>query len=248
MPSLFRSQHACYDSGDSLLMVVNSDDPTPFVSILETRSGKWRRRIAFPHALGLGECAYRRADRSFYLAVRGLPGDQTGAIESIAVDQIWNSKASPSIFPTPACPPSAFEMDGAEARALVSCGPLDARAPYELRSPHGVALQSKIFDFKAKHFVSAIGQVGNGEDIGLDKRRARWYVAAPAMTDTGFPDGTATPVVGVIDARTGRWLESLPSGNSAHSVAVDDRTGRVFVPIRQVADSDGGVLVLTPKN
>ncbi|PYU11933.1 MAG: cytochrome C nitrite reductase, partial [Acidobacteria bacterium] len=43
------------------------------------------------------------------------------------------------------------------------------------------------------------------------------------------------PVLGVIDAVTNTWLQNVPSGANAHSVAADPMTNHVFVPLQPSA-------------
>jgi hypothetical protein len=248
MPSLFWSAHACYDSTDRLLMVVNSDDPAPFLSIIDTESAKRIKRIDFPRSLGLGDCAYRAADHSFYFTIAGLPQEQEGALALLRVDRIASNSLKIATFVQPQCSPTALSMDEPQARLLVGCAPLYVPTPIYDLAVHRVPLETVIFDLNKKRFHANIQDVGGAQSIALDSRRSRWYVAAPDMTDTGYPDGNATPVLGIVDARQGRWLENIPTAVSAHSVAVDSNSGRVFVPIRQSSTSDGGIMVLTPTN
>jgi hypothetical protein len=248
MPSIFRTAHACYDSGDHLLMLVNPDDPMPFLSIVDTRSGKHVRQVTFPHALGLGECAYRRADRRFYFTIAGLPKEPEGALASIRNDGLASKTPTITIFTKPQCSPSALAMDRDQAHLLIGCAALDSPLPTYDHAQHRVPMKTIVFDLGAKRFSREIDEVGAAQSIGIDERRGRWYVAAPGMTDTGYPDGNVTPVLGIVDAKRGRWLENVPMAEPAHSVAVDSASGRIFMPIRQSPTSDGGILVLTPTN
>ena len=50
------------------------------------------------------------------------------------------------------------------------------------------------------------------------------------MTSNGMKDGKKTPVLGVIDAGSNKWIANLPTGTGAHSVAVDPGNNRVYVP------------------
>ncbi len=248
MASLFWSSHACYDSTDRLLMVVNSDDPTPFLSVIDTQSAKRIKRIDFPRSLGLGDCAYRAVDHSFYFTVAGSPQEQEGALASLQVDRIASNSPKIVTFVRPQCSPNALSMDDTQARLLVGCAPLYVPTPIYDLAVHRIPLETVIFDLNTKRFHTNIQDVGGAQSIAFDSRRARWYVAAPDMTDTGYPDGNATPVLGIVDARQDRWLENIPTDASAHSIAVDSVSGRIFMPIRQSTTSDGGIMVLTPTN
>jgi hypothetical protein len=72
-------------------------------------------------------------------------------------------------------------------------------------------MKTVFFDPYAKRFGREIQEVGGAQGIGVDERRGRWYVAAPDMTDNGYPDGSATPILGIIDAKHGRWIENIPT-------------------------------------
>ena len=75
----------------------------------------------------------------------------------------------------------------------------------------------------------AIDKIGGSDEVWYDNKSGYYYLAAAKN-----PGG---PVLGVIDARTDRWIANLPSGPRAHSVAADPKTGRVFVPIEARKDS-----------
>ena len=101
-------------------------------------------------------------------------------------------------------------MDRDQAHLLIGCAALDSPLPTYDHAQHRVPMKTIVFDLGAKRFSREIDEVGAAQSIGIDERRGRWYVAAPGMTDTGYPDGNVTPVLGIVDAKRGRWLENVP--------------------------------------
>lgn len=93
-----------------------------------------------------------------------------------------------------------------------------------------------------------VDAVGGADEVAFDRRFERVYVAARDMTangisQTGVSGATFTPVLGILDARSGDLIDSIPTGKGAHSVATDADTGDVFVPVPPTATSPGGVRV-----
>ena len=72
----------------------------------------------------------------------------------------------------------------------------------------------------------AVGQ--NPDAVAVDERKGRVYVASAGATDAaGNPVGPGS--VDVLDARTGQIARTMAVGVAPSAVAVDERTGDVFV-------------------
>ena len=80
---------------------------------------------------------------------------------------------------------------------------------------------------------------GGGDQLEYDASTNRYCSAASRWTATGKA-GTngacsaaspCSPVLAIIDASTRTVVAQLPTGNNAHSVAVDGATSKAFVPI-----------------
>src|SRR5580692_3322974 len=89
--------------------------------------------------------------------------------------------------------------------------------------------QRRVRDARSGEDVATIDKVDGPDEVGYDNQAGNYYLAA-AKNSGG-------PVLGVVDARTNRWVANLPSGPRAHSVAADPKTGRVFVPIEARKES-----------
>jgi DNA-binding beta-propeller fold protein YncE len=104
---------------------------------------------------------------------------------------------------------------GPEGRLLLGCSD-DAVAS-------GFPAQSLVMDARSGKIIATVDKVGGSDEVGYDKKLGNYYLAAAKN-----PGG---PVLGVVDARTNEWIANLPSGQHAHSVAADPKSGRVFVAI-----------------
>jgi hypothetical protein len=99
-----------------------------------------------------------------------------------------------------------------------------------------VPLTVEILD-RTNGTVHAVLNAGGGDQITYDPSSNRYYLAASRWTSNGKSSGPActaaslcTPVLVTIDAGTRTVLSMRPTGNNAHSVAVDPATHSVYMP------------------
>jgi len=129
------------------------------------------------------------------------------------------------IFPLGNCDPTGIDL-GPGTDMAISCR-------------QGVAheqLTVEILD-RTNGTVRAIVPVGGGDQITYDVPTNRYYLAASRWTATGLSSGPActaaspcTPVLAVIDAASRTIVDKAPTGNNAHSVAIDPVTHQVYLP------------------
>jgi hypothetical protein len=80
-----------------------------------------------------------------------------------------------------------------------------------------------IWDWKTEKVVANVKDVGGMDEVWYDSGSNKYYTAS-----RGQPGG---PVLGVIDAKTNKWIENVPTAPGAHSVAADSKTKHAFVPL-----------------
>lgn len=213
-----RVDEMTYDSHDHLVIVANNADKPPFLTFISTLGAhKVLGRTTLAQATdGLEQPLWEPAHDLVYVAVPevdGLPAQ--GGIAVIDVD----TRKLLRMIPVQQCVPAGLAL-GPNEQALAGCSD-DAIAA-------GFPAKSLILDLWSGKVVSTIHQVGGSDEVWFDKQQDRYYLAAVAN-----PGG---PVLGIIDARDGRWIANLPTGPHAHSVAADPVNGRVFVPIAATND------------
>ncbi len=156
------------------------------------------------------------------------------------------------VFPLGNCDPTGIDL-GPGTDMAISCR----------QGTAGVPLTVIIMN-RTNGTVLATLNAGGGDQITYDAASNRYYLAASRWTASGLSSGAActaaspcTPVLTVIDAGTRTIVAMIPTGNNAHSVAVDPSTQLVFLPISSATSpagcstcvatsglANGGVLVL----
>jgi DNA-binding beta-propeller fold protein YncE len=71
--------------------------------------------------------------------------------------------------------------------------------------------------------VKVIHELGGQDEVWYNPTTRQYYTASRDL-----PTG---PVLGVINADTDTFVESIPTGENAHSVAADSKNNAIFVPL-----------------
>jgi hypothetical protein len=116
-------------------------------------------------------------------------------------------------FPIPMCMPTGVSP-GPGTDVLVGCADHDGRA---------FAPSTVIINGTTGQILTTINNVGAVDETWFNPGDGKYYLAARDM-----PTG---PVLGVIDAKSRRWLQNVPTNGNAHSVAVDPFNNHIFVPL-----------------
>jgi hypothetical protein len=117
-------------------------------------------------------------------------------------------------FRMPNCMPTSI-VQGPGNNFLVGCGDHDGEAfpPNEY-----------VIDGTSGKILATITNVGGVDETWYNPGDNRYYLAARDM-----PTGA---VLGVIDAKTNKWLVNVPTNSNSHSIAVDSTNNHVFVPLQ----------------
>jgi DNA-binding beta-propeller fold protein YncE len=209
-----RVDELAYDPQDHLVVTANNADEPPFLTFIATTTGdhKLTGRLVLPQASdGLEQPVWDPASDLVYVSVPELNG--RAAQGGVAVIDP-RTRELLRIIPVTKCIPAGLAI-GPNQQLLVACSD-DAVAA-------GFPAKSMILDLPSGKIVRIFHQIGGSDEVWFDKAQGEYYLAAVAN-----PGG---PVLGVINARTDRWVANLPTGPHAHSVAAYGATGQVFVPI-----------------
>jgi len=118
-------------------------------------------------------------------------------------------------FPQLNCMPASVAQ-GPGNNFLVGCGDHDGEAfppnMYVINGSTGALVAPEIHE------------VGGVDEIWYNPGDNKYYLASRDM-----PNG---PVMGVIDAGSNLWLESVTTGANSHSIAVDSSNNHAFVPLQ----------------
>jgi DNA-binding beta-propeller fold protein YncE len=213
-----RVDEMAYDPRDHLVIVVNNADKPPFVTFISSETHKVLGKIVLDHASdGAEQPAWDPITGKVYLTVPVIDGvEANGAVAVIDPHTLKLEK----MLPVTKCMPAGLAV-GPQAHLLIGCSDDAVES--------GFPAQSLVMDARTGKIVATIDKVGGSDEVWYDNKSGNYYLAAAKN-----PGG---PVLGVIDARTDRWIANLPSGARAHSVAADPKSGRVYVPIEARKDS-----------
>jgi hypothetical protein len=166
---------------------------------------------------GLGGSAFN-PNTGHFLVTNSNSSPATLTIGSIdVIDPRVGNPLGPAVvnsFPMPNCMPTSI-VQGPGNNFLVGCGDHDGEAfpPNEY-----------VIDGTSGKILATITQVGGVDEIWYNSGDNRYYLAARDM-----PTG---PVMGVIDAKTNLWLQSVVTNSNSHSISVDSTNNHAFVPLQ----------------
>ena len=226
-----RTDEIAYDPADHLVIAVNNADSPPFVTFISTRTRKVVGRLELPHATdGAEQPLYDPVTKLIYLSIPVVDKvDANGAVAVISP----RGHTLVKMLPVQKCMPAGLAL-GPHDNLLLGCSDdgVDAGFP-----AHSIVMNAR------SGKIEADVPVGGSDEVWSDMSNHRYYLAAVA--------NKGGPALGVVDSLHNRMISAIPTGPRAHSVAVDAKSGKVFVPIQadaSVADcAQGCIAVFGPK-
>jgi DNA-binding beta-propeller fold protein YncE len=208
-----RADELAVDTKDGIVLVFNNADKPTFGTFISTAPGhKILGKVELPDATdGVEQSAFVAETGLFYSSVPELKDDNKQG--GIAVFDPKSMKML-RLINIPDCQPTGL-MQGPGTNMLVGCA---AGQDGTKMTPATV-----VWDWKTEKVVATIKEVGGMDEVWYDSGAGKYYTAS-----RGQPGG---PVLGVIDAKTNKWIENIPTAPGAHSVAADSKTKHVFVPL-----------------
>ena len=172
---------------------------------------------------GLGGVAFNPFHSTFYVfnsncTVSSSPTQASTAVG--CVDEVDPQIGNPNgpiviaVVPILNCMPTSMAQ-GPGHDFLVGCAGHDGTQFPPLEA---------ILDATSNQIVASIDQVGGVDEVWYNPGDNRYYTASRDM-----PNG---PVMGVIDAGTRTWLVNVATGSNSHSVAANQFTNQIFVPMQ----------------
>jgi len=197
-----RTNEMAYDPQDQLLLVTNGSEAVPFAAFISVTRRAIVGKLVFTGASGgLEAPVFDAQTHRFYLSVPANKQEPSGAVA--VVDPLTQRLVKE--YPLPACDPSGIALEPATQELLLGC------------SGHPVIISALNGQVEA-----TILQTSGCDEVWYNRGDQRFYLAA-------FNNPTG-PVLSVVDATTGTWVENVATVKRAHSVAVDPLTNHIFVP------------------
>ena len=196
----------------SVIAIANHADEPPFLTFISTKPGhKIIGKLVMEHFTdGMEQTEYNPADGLFYTDVPELDKDKTKG--ALMVTDPKTAKVV-KMIPVDSCVPHGIAF-GKGGNVFLGC---NAGTP-RLKLPAKLA----VIDTKTGKQTDIPG-VGGSDESAVNNKLGQYYSAL-----NGNPDG---PILAVVDAKTNQLTQKIPTGPGAHSVAVNESNGRVYVPI-----------------
>jgi hypothetical protein len=217
-----RADEIAYDPADHIIIIANNQPLTasasgsppargnPYATLLDADTYRVLGHITFEGATGLEQPLWIPEQRRFLISVPGYRdnGGSNGGFGELAVIDPKMMTVVKTLNPGK-CHPSA-EALGPAQHVLVSCG-----SPVVINAADGT-------------IVSTISQVGAGDE--------NWYNQGDGLFYFTGNDKSTPPIInlGVVDARTGAWVQSVPDpgGRQAAALAANNH---IFTLVRVTA-------------
>jgi hypothetical protein len=209
----YRVDELAYDDEDGIVLVANDKEKVPFATLISASPDhEILGKIPFPRASnGLHQPVWDSGTKLFYLPITEVDGIKSRG-EIAAIDPRTLKVAAN--YPVSECQPAGLTV-GPHDQLCIGCSAAAVTA--------GFAPRTLIMDIRTGSIIATIMNSGGSDEVWYNAGDDHYYLAAAGMT--------GGPVLGVIHAEVLEWIENIPTGVNAHSVAADRRTNRVFVPV-----------------
>jgi DNA-binding beta-propeller fold protein YncE len=211
-----RADELGIDTKDGIVLVGNNADKPSYVTFISTKPDHAiLGKLEMPDASdGIDQPLYVPETGLFYASVPIWKEQKThGGLAVIDPKTLKMIK----LIPIDDCGPLGLAQ-GPGTKVIVGCS-----AGSKTRTPDMLTPATVILDVKTEQIVKVIHELGGQDEVWYNPTARQYYTASRDM-----PTG---PVLGVINADTDTFVESIATGENAHSVAADSKNNAIFVPL-----------------
>ncbi len=211
-----RADELGIDTKDGLVLVGNNADKPSYVTFISTKPDHTiMGKIEMPDASdGIDQPLYVAETGMFYASVPVLKEEKNHG--GLAVFDPKTLKMT-RLIPLDDCVPAGLAQ-GPGTKVIVGCS-----AGSKARTPTVPIPATVIIDVATEKVVKVIHELGGQDEVWYNPGAHQYYTASRDL-----PSG---PVLGVINADTDTFVESIATGENAHSVAADSKNNAIFVPL-----------------
>jgi hypothetical protein len=223
----FRVDEMADDSRDNILVAANNADSPPFVTLFDTETYSILGKMVFTTAgvgvdaeNGIEQPQWSPATGLFYVSVPQVGSDPT--IGGVSVIDPSTMLVTRTLLVSN-CAPAGLAL-GPHKEALIGCSGA-------FGSP--LTTQTVIIDITSTSgavdgAIVATVPIGGSDEVWYDKGTNHYFLAARNNRDS---TGKARPILGSVNASSHKLDPSVSTSTTAHSVAADQESHHVFVPI-----------------
>ncbi len=237
-----RTDSIDYDPANGVIIAANSDTSpdVPFLTLIDSKTLKIVKRVNFdgsngaPDASldGIGGVLYDKAIDKFLATATSLGQDDTkGAVAVLNTTTGAVERVIPGID---GCQPSTLAA-GPGNNVIIGCDP-----GFPVSDPVAFAPRTYIVDAAKGTIVANITQVGGADFVAYNAGDNRYYTGSRDFFTSPIQTA-ASPVLGIIDAASNKWIANIPTAPNAHAVAVNPFNNGIFVPLAAGSPFCGGL-------
>ncbi len=203
-----RADEMAYDPLDHVLIVANNAASPPYITFISTQGSRpVLGHLIYSAAAGVEASVYDPAAGVFYVNLTQFGTDvNSGAVSVVDPRQLKEIRE----FPVYGCNGAGISLAPGH-KLLIGCS---------------LTNNSQIFDPRDGTLLASTPRVSGSDETYYNKGDGKFYLAA-----RNNPPAQGGPVLGVIDSVSNKFITSIPTDISAHSVAADPKTNHIFVPL-----------------
>ena len=226
-----RANAMAYDPKDQVVIVANPNDEPAFLSLVSAEPGhKILAKIPIADAAeGMERSDYHAASGMFYTDVPMLRADHTrGALAQIDP----KTGKLVKLHELEHCNPHSIAIVS-ERTMFLGC----SLAPAGSAAPGGELAVFDVGSGKAEAYLAGLG--GSGDTV-FNPALGQYYHSASATL--------GGPALRVIDIKSRKLVQAIPTSNGAHSIGISLAQNRVYLPTTAKDGPCGGcILVFAPQ-
>ncbi len=216
----FRADEMAYDPKDNMLIVANNADDPPFATLISVGTRSVLKRITFTDSTNGAEQPQYDSATGKFYISVPATNANPGG-EIDVIDPI--SMGITAKYGLTDCSPNGLAI-GPGNQVLAGCGKIH---------------RAVIIDKTNGAVLASLSDVGGADEVWYNPGDNRYYLGESALQN-----------LGIIDAGTLRTIGEVQAGLSSHSVAADQTTNHIFVPVAgpDPACPDGCIAVFSSVN
>lgn len=214
-----RADEMAYDPKSGLMVVTSPAEDTPEVTVISVRNRTVLGHVTFANASGLEQPAFNTVDGRFYISVpsNGMyPGGDIAVLDIPSMSVFKN-------LPVPQCEPAGIVF-GPNQHLFIGCSQTQI-------IDYGHA-DSLVMDTATGSIIANISGITGIDQVTYDSATNFYFASAYQNLVGGLKSGAPMPQLAIINASDNTLIQTITTDNvTAHSVAVDAKTGTMIVPV-----------------
>lgn len=225
-----RADELCFDPTDNLILVANDADTPPFISFISTKTFTVVKQVPFYQATGgIEQCQWSPKTGQFYLNLPVVGNGPDGNV--LVISPKTMTVVNTFDIPVANCAAPQGMAIGPDNQILLGCNG---------KTSPGGSFNSVVINQNSGAIVATLVNLGGADEVWFDEIDDHWLISGGSHKASA--SDACNKQFGIVDTEGNKidQITCLTSAANPHSIAGDNASGNVFVPV------SGGVQVYTP--